>query len=93
MNAMSLKTKVLLFGPVIGVFAGAYGGGTGGYTRNMSQYLRFFRSDNFEIVPCFHTVAGQGKVKSFLLRFGIDLFRFLKSMINVKPDIVNILSQ
>lgn len=93
MSSVSTKKKVLLFGPVIGEFAGAYGGGTGGYTRNMSQYLLHFRADNFEIVPCFHTVAGQGKIKSFLLRFCIDLFRFFKSMVVVRPDIVHILAQ
>lgn len=87
------KKKVLLFGPAIGSFAGAYGGGTGGYTRNMSQYLRFFRSSAFQIIPCFHTVAGQGRVRSFVLRFLIDFFRFLSSMIRVRPAVVHILAQ
>lgn len=83
----------MLFGPGIGDFAGAYGGGTGGYTRNMTQYLKFFRSAAFEIIPCFHTVAGEGKVKSFAWRFCIDLFRFLKVMVRIRPAVVHILAQ
>lgn len=88
-----MKRRVLLFGPDSGDFAGAYGGGMGGYTRNMQQYVYRFHSDEFELVPCYHTISGQGGNQSMVVRFFIDFFRFIKSIRNVQPTIVHILAQ
>ncbi len=88
-----MKQKILLFGPRINNKKGSYGGGTGGFTRNMSAYLNFFEGDNFEIVPSFHTIRGASRLDFFVIRFFRDAFSFWRDIISVKPKGVHILAQ
>ncbi|WP_437972061.1 glycosyltransferase family 4 protein [Sorangium sp. So ce260] len=87
--------KIVLFGPLLSSFKNAYGGGTGGYTRNMSVYLNHFKSDEFTIVPCFHTVRGQYDFGPFTapVRFAKDISAFLATLVKTRPDGVHILAQ
>lgn len=76
-----MKKNILLVGPAVGKdLAGAYGGGTGGYTRKMQLYLQYFRSAAFEQKPCFHTVRGQSYPLGRVGRLFIDLYRFLRCL-------------
>lgn len=88
-----MKKKILLFGPMLNKVEGAYGGGDGGYTRKMNLYLHHFQSEEFEFVPCYHTVAGHGGASSLVIRFLKDITNFIKQVIFNKPDIVHILAQ
>ncbi len=89
-----MKT-ILLLGPVLSKLKNAYGGGTGGYTRNMSVYLNHFRSDEFTIVPCFHTVRGQYDFGPFTApaRLAKDISAFVSGLVKARPDGVHILAQ
>ena len=92
---MDRKIIVLLCGPTLQGKAGAYGDGVGGYTRNMSVYLKYFKSDRFIIVPCFQTI--RNNKLPFLLQFPIrltkDIFLFFFKLIRERPSIVHILGQ
>ena len=45
--------KILLVGPKINISnKRVYGGGVGGYTRNMKVYLKYFKFKDLEIIPC-----------------------------------------
>ena len=88
-----LHKKILLFGPYIGNLKNAYGGGTGGYTRNMLVYIHNYKDKSFEQVPFFHTVRGQLKFDFFILRFLIDIFKYFFSLLKVKPRGIHILAQ
>ncbi|MCB0640197.1 MAG: glycosyltransferase family 4 protein [Phaeodactylibacter sp.] len=87
------KNKIMLYGPIVAELEGAYGGGTGGYTRKMGLYLNHFRKDDFEMIPCYHTVKGQYKYGFFVVRFFMDLWSFLRGLIQIKPKIVHIQAQ
>ena len=88
-----MKQRILLFGPRINNKKGSYGGGTGGFTRNMSAYLNFFKGEQFEIVPSFHTIRGASKLDFFVIRFFRDAFSFFADLISKKPHGVHILAQ
>ena len=83
----------MLYGPVVAKLEGAYGGGTGGYTRKMGLYLNYFRSQDFRMVPVFHTVKGQYRFGFFVVRFFLDIWVFLKGLIQLRPDAIHILAQ
>ncbi|MBC8392240.1 MAG: glycosyltransferase family 4 protein [Deltaproteobacteria bacterium] len=87
--------KVLLVGPKLSQKDASYGGGTGGYTRNMAVYLNYFEDKKYELLPCYHTVRkkGRGITNSFLIRFFIDAYVFVSSIIRVRPSVVHILGQ
>jgi glycosyltransferase involved in cell wall biosynthesis len=91
-DAMGVKT-ILLFGPQIRTEGGAYGGGTGGYSRNMSAHLSSFRSEEFTQAPCFHTV--RQSERSFrnhrVPRLFIDTYRFVRDCLRHRPSGVHIL--
>jgi len=87
------KHKIMLYGPVVAELEGAYGGGTGGYTRKMGLYLNYFRKERLEMVPCYHTVKGQYKYGFFVVRFFMDFFSFINGLIRIRPQIVHILAQ
>ncbi|MCB0678309.1 MAG: glycosyltransferase family 4 protein [Saprospiraceae bacterium] len=87
------KQKVLLYGPVVAAMEGAYGGGTGGYTRKMGLYLQHFRSETMEFVPSFHTVRGQYRFGFFVVRFFLDLFIFVRDLLRYRPAAVHLLGQ
>ncbi len=87
--------KILLVGPYVKnkQNSKAYGGGTGGYVRNMITYINYFKSPNFKIIPCFNTFRGQLKLDFFVWRFFIDSTNFIKEIYKNKPDAVHILGQ
>jgi glycosyltransferase involved in cell wall biosynthesis len=87
--------KVLLIGqPIDKNRIGKVGGG-GGYVRNMRVYLKYFQSSEIEIIPCFHTSRKEygSNVFSNFFRIFIDLTRFLKCLIAIKPDGIHIMAQ
>lgn len=84
---------ILIYGPDIVEAKRAYGGGTGGYTRNMSAYLKYFHPRSFVLVPCFHTFRGQLRLDNFLWRFTVDTYRFLSVLLRHRIDGVHILGQ
>lgn len=91
-----MKTPVCLFGPKVpgkSTIKNAYGGGTGGYTRNMVTLLDYFESDEFELVPCFHTFRGQLKFDNFVWRMIVDTFRYICHIVKRRPKVVHILAQ
>ncbi len=84
--------KILLNGPEIELSSGFYGGGQGGMARNMVQYVTGFRSDEFEIEPCFHSVRQPDATRwSFVTRLFSDVGRLLRQWRSA--DGVHILSQ
>ncbi|HRI19365.1 MAG TPA: glycosyltransferase family 4 protein [Panacibacter sp.] len=92
---MNNRYAVLLFGPELQNKKAFYGSGTGGYTRNMSVYLQTFISNEFELVPCYHSVRVSGKLQflSFPFRLLKDIYAFIKSVQLYKPSIIHILGQ
>jgi glycosyltransferase involved in cell wall biosynthesis len=88
-------SKVLLYGPKITdtEMVNAYGGGTGGYTRNMITYLNYYKSSRHQQIPSFHTFRGQLKLDNFIWRFLIDSTRFLWDIFRNDIDVVHILGQ
>ena len=87
--------KVLLVGPDFGNKNSFFGGGVGGYTRNMALYLREFSSKKYELIPFYHSVRKKNKLKviSFPLRLFKDIFGFIKSIRSNNPDVVQFLAQ
>jgi glycosyltransferase involved in cell wall biosynthesis len=89
-----MRKGILLVGPSVEKdLAGAYGGGTGGYTRKMQLYLQHFRSSEFEQVPCFHTVRGGSYPLGLAGRLVIDLYRFLRAVGGRQVSGVHLLGQ
>lgn len=75
---MSKKT-ILLQGPDPDTRDAAYGGGQGGVVRNMLLYLRGFRSDDYDLAPCFHSVRQKGANPfSFVKRLAGDVREVLR---------------
>lgn len=92
---MIVMNQVLLYGPAIDLdeHTSVYGGGTGGYTRNMRVYLEHGDFGEYEIRPCFHTVRGQIKLDYFFVRFIVDTLRFLRCVLRARPAVVHVLAQ
>ncbi|MCS6095022.1 glycosyltransferase family 4 protein [Shewanella baltica] len=92
-----MRKVVVLFGPQLNFKNASYGGGSGGYTRNMETYMDEFFSDEFIMSPCFHTVRSGKKTiyNLFLIRFFIDVKRFIESIFSFRKNIlvVHILAQ
>lgn len=84
-----------MYGPQLEVNNAKYGGGTGGYTRNMKTYLESFSSKSFELIPSFHTVRKHGRLieTNFVSRLLIDVKRFITNVFKYKPAAVHILAQ
>jgi len=72
-----------------------YGGGTGGYTRNMGTYLSSFKSENFELIPSYHSVksSSNDNVIGKVYRLFRDTSYFLKDILLHKRPLVHILAQ
>lgn len=89
------KKKVLLIGPRIGNKKSFYGGGIGGYTRNMALYLREFQFEEISLVPFYSTSRMRGEIKfiSFPIRFFKDIIGFLFKITFEKIDAIHILGQ
>ena len=56
-------------------------------------YLNGFKSQKFQLIPCFHTLRGEGIALGFVGRFFIDGFRFVKAIQGEQPVRVHILGQ
>ena len=84
--------KILLNGPEIDVTNAFFGGGAGGMARNMAQYLGAYESDEFEQVPCFHSVR---KEKAGPLSFVTRLVTDTAAVVRGAPsaDGVHIVAQ
>jgi glycosyltransferase involved in cell wall biosynthesis len=87
------KLKLVLVGPTISGNLGAYGGGVGGYTRNMSVYLEGLPSETIAVYPCYLTIRQKGDLNlvSFPIRFFTDLYHFLVSLLTVKPNVIHVI--
>jgi glycosyltransferase involved in cell wall biosynthesis len=86
---------ILLYGPPYGrALAGAYGGGTGGYARNMEVYLSSLAFEGATFEPLFYTVRGErgGLLGSFPMRMLVDGWRILARMLSKRPDAVHVLA-
>ncbi len=57
----------------------------------MKAYLDCFQSDDFRVIPFFHTVRGQLKLDYFVVRFFVDMFAYLGSLIRHRPDGIHML--
>ncbi|MFK8006501.1 MAG: glycosyltransferase family 4 protein [Saprospiraceae bacterium] len=90
---MEKKKKILLYGPSAGQAIKSYGGGTGGYVRNMTVYKNHFQSDFFLQIPCYHSVRGEFRFKNFALRLIYDVFIFVKALLQNNPKGVHILGR
>lgn len=87
--------KVTLFGPDVGgnPSKAAYGGGTGGYTRNVLTLVNYFHSSSLEIVHCPHTYRGQLKRDNFAWRMVVDTQVFIRHLLIHNPKLVHVLAQ
>jgi glycosyltransferase involved in cell wall biosynthesis len=88
-----LKNRIIIFGPPILDSEKLAGSSKGGYTRKMYLYLNKFKSEEFKIIPCFHTIRGQKKHFLFVFRPFVDVITYLKSVYTHKPQAVHILAQ
>lgn len=87
--------KILIVGPALTAGKGAYGGGTGGYTRNLAVYLATLETDTFKLTPFFHSVRGQGGFlsRSLVVRMLRDSVLFLLTCLRHRPSAVHVLAQ
>jgi len=89
------EKQILLVGPQHAKSTGAYGGGTGGYTRNMQTYLSTLSGDGLELRPFYHSVRGQSKGIAGTLWYRLlrDSFGFAWSCLWRRPAAVHVLAQ
>ncbi len=88
------KPTVLLYGPYVDInSSGSYGGGTGGYTRNMTCYINYFKPVDFLVVPSFHTFRGQLKTDNFIWRMLVDTITFIRNLLKHNPQIIHVFAQ
>lgn len=85
--------RIMLSGPSPRNEEGAYGGGQGGYTRNVEQYLNAFVDEEYQLILCPCSIRKPGKYYfvDFPRRLINDIFRYAKSV--KKVDAVHILAQ
>ena len=91
-----MKKKIILYGPPVGLnLKKAYGGGSGGYTRNMQVYLDEFVYDDIQIIPLFHSIDGQFNLSIFTLPFRLlyDFCTIFYNLLKIKPDGIHCLAQ
>lgn len=89
------RPRILVVGPPGVEAARAYGGGTGGYTRNMSVYLETLGGADVELVAFHHSVRGQARGLAGLgpARMLGDTAGFLRAVMTARPDAVHVLAQ
>lgn len=87
--------RILVVGPPLTDSNKASGGGTGGYTRNMSVYLARLGCHDLKLTPFYHSVRGQhGMIANTLVvRMFRDTLSFLWTVLTERPDAVHILAQ
>lgn len=86
---------MLIVGPKCIADTGAYGGGMGGYTRNMSVYLSTLGGKDLELSPFYHSVRNRHRslFNSRPIRMMSDTLRFFAICVSHRPDAVHILAQ
>lgn len=87
--------KILLIGQPIHKNRKGNVGSGGGYVRNMRVYLKYFQSENFNLVPSFHTSRKEYGINIFskMIRFLIDFKRIIIALIKEKPSAIHIMAQ
>lgn len=77
--AILSRDRILLYGPKISRTNAISNGGEGGVSRNMALLLNDFRSDRFEIQPCFHSVRRKSNLHLpyFVGRLFLDTIRVI----------------
>lgn len=88
--------NILLVGPKINISnKRVYGGGVGGYTRNMKVYLKYFKFKDLEIIPCFQSVRGEINlgILNGPIRLFYDLFQLLNCFQKFKIKGVHVMAQ
>ena len=86
---------VLLYGPPFGRrIARGYGGGAGGYTRNMQVYLSSLDLGGTRLAPLCHTVRGERSriLETFPARMVTDCWRIAKAVLGERPDLLHVLA-
>jgi glycosyltransferase involved in cell wall biosynthesis len=89
------RIRLILYGPDVNVSSPrAYGGGQGGYTRNMKSYQVLLTDLGLHLTVCSHTIRGQFNygLLNFLLRSLIDFARLLRAFSN-RADYIHVLAQ
>lgn len=89
------QRTILLYGPPFGrSIPNAYGGGTGGYSRNMEAYLQALTIQSYIFAPLFHTVRGEMKLGRItpIVRLIIDTWRIFSALIRSRPYAVHVLA-
>jgi glycosyltransferase involved in cell wall biosynthesis len=89
------KRTVLLYGPSFGrSIPNAYGGGTGGYGRNMDAYLKALTLPNATFIPLYHTIRGEQNFGTItpIVRMFIDTWRIIRALILKRPAAVHVLA-
>ena len=83
----------MIFGPPSKNLPKAYGGGVGGYTKNMEMYLERFNFSDIEVKPLYHTIRGEFNFYffTFFVRFIIDAFRIVKQLHMYRPNGIHIM--
>ena len=91
----SPRLRILVVGPPGVDAARAYGGGTGGYTRNMSVYLATLGDGALDLIPFHHSVRGQhrGLANTDPVRMLRDTMAFLIVCLSKRPDAVHVMAQ
>ena len=89
------QRHVVIVGPELFQVGAAYGGGSGGYTRNMAVYLNHFDQIHYRMTPCFYTVRKKafGFSGLFIVRFVRDMWRFILCILKVRPEVAHVLAQ
>ena len=61
----------------------------------MEVYLRHLASDDFHLIPLFHTVRGQERGLKALLpvRLAIEFLRIVRALVRYRPDVVHCLGR
>lgn len=92
---MARPARILVVGPPGLSAERVYGGGTGGYTRNMSVYLATLGGKALDLTAFHHSVRGQyrGFGNLGLVRMVRDTTGFLFTCLSKRPDAVHVLAQ
>jgi len=90
-----MNKRIVLIGPDYGDSNSFYGGGLGGYTRNMSLYLKEFKYSGIDIIPFFCSSRKKNDFNfiSFPLRFIRDVSGLTILLFKERIDAIHILGQ
>lgn len=87
--------NILIVGPASASGSRVYGGGAGGYSRNMSVYLSTLKLPGYKLVPFYHSVRGQsaGVAENPIVRLMRDTSSFIVTCLRLRPSTVHVLAQ